>query len=156
MRKYLLITVSVAIALCLTANSVFAESASSAGPTNLLPNASFELAFGQANHKWTSRDPGFGSATNWTDMVNPLTIKLAATGQAPFVREEDDWSLANKKATVIEEVADAPDGTRAGAIFVSGTAGPPVSLPPKSHLPDMELYCHFACFHHVCSIPNSR
>jgi len=110
MRSHLLITLSLSIASCLTAltaNSVFAESARSAGPKNLLPNASFELALGQAKHKWTKRDPGYGSATNWTDMVNPLTIKLAATGQAP------------ETAPVIEEVAGAPDGNRAAAISVS-------------------------------------
>ena len=77
-------------------------------PKNLLPNASFELAFGQAKHGWVKYNPGYGSATNWTDMVNPLTITLAASGQDP------------ETFPVIEETSDSPDGRRAVAIPVSG------------------------------------
>ena len=71
---------------------------------NLLPNASFELDFGQAKHKWVKYNPGEGGPDNWTDVFNPLTIPLAATGQAPAAMP------------VIEEVADAPDGGRAAVI----------------------------------------
>ena len=42
-------------------------------PLNLLPNASFELPFGEE-----PRQP-----TNWADILNPLTINLAATDQQP-------------------------------------------------------------------------
>ncbi len=42
-------------------------------PGNLLPNASFELPFGEE-----PRQP-----TNWGDILNALTIKLAATNQQP-------------------------------------------------------------------------
>ncbi|HCN08543.1 MAG TPA: hypothetical protein DIT01_11475 [Lentisphaeria bacterium] len=71
---------------------------------NLLPNASFELDFGQAKHEWVKYNPGEGGPDNWTDVFNPLTIPLAATGQAPAAMP------------VIEEVADAPDGGRATVI----------------------------------------
>ena len=71
---------------------------------NLLPNASFELDFGQAKHEWVKYNPGEGGPDNWTDVFNPLTIPLAATGQAPAAMP------------VIEEVADAPDGGRAAVI----------------------------------------
>ena len=42
-------------------------------PHNLLPNASFELPFGEE-----PRQP-----TNWGNILNPLTLQLAATGQQP-------------------------------------------------------------------------
>ena len=73
-------------------------------PKNLLPNASFELTLGQEKHDWVKNNPGYGSATNWTDMVNPLTIKLASTNQLP------------ETMPVIESVDDAVNGSRAVAI----------------------------------------
>jgi len=76
----------------------------SAPSRNLLPNASFELPLGQEKHDWVKYNPGEGAPDNWTDLFNPLTLKLAATGQAP------------EKAPVIEEVAGAPDGGHAVAI----------------------------------------
>ncbi|MDP7398574.1 MAG: sialidase family protein [Lentisphaeria bacterium] len=78
---------------------------------NLLPNASFELDFGQAKHDWVKYNPGEGAADNWTDMFTPLTMKLAVTGQLPDA------------VPVIEAVDDAPDGARAAAIPVA--AGQP-------------------------------
>ena len=33
---------------------------------NLLPNASFELDFGQAKHEWVKYNPGEGAGDNWT------------------------------------------------------------------------------------------
>ena len=67
MSRRLWITWSLAITgcfTCLTGNPVFAESSSNAGPKNLLSNASFELALGQAKHDWNKYNPGYGSATN--------------------------------------------------------------------------------------------
>ena len=96
------------LATLLSFASTSAAAPSSAEPKNLLPNASFELAFGPAKHNWVKYNPGYGSATNWMDMVNPLTISLAASGQTP------------EMFPVIEETRDAPDGNRAVAISVSG------------------------------------
>ena len=82
-----------------------------AGPRNLLPNASFELDFGQ------------GLPSNWTDMLSPLTVKLTATGQAP------------QCPPVIEDSADAPEGRRVVRIPVGvGQPGHLVSpvVPLKS------------------------
>lgn len=81
---------------------------------NLLPNASFELDFGQAKHDWVKYDPGEGAADNWTDMFNPLTMPLAARQQVP-----EAWP-------VIEAAADAPDGGRAAVI--AAAAGRPGHL----------------------------
>ena len=64
---------------------IWAAAEAGVEPTNLLPNASFELPFGPEKHDWIRYNPGHGAPTNWTDMVNPLTVKLAATGQAPEV-----------------------------------------------------------------------
>ena len=97
---------------CLTGNSVFGESAHSAGPKNLLPNASFELPLGQEKHQWIARDPGYGSPTNWTDMVNPLTLQLVATGQVSI-------GPPSETDPVIEEVPGTPEGSRAVAVSVS-------------------------------------
>ena len=88
----------------LAGNLVYAESTSSAGTKNLLSNASFELALEQAKHDWIKNNPGCGSASNWTDMVNPLTIRLSATGQVPEVMP------------VIEKLAEAVDGNQTVAI----------------------------------------
>jgi len=55
-------------------------------PRNLLPNASFELDFGQAKHGWVRYNPGEGASDNWTDFLNPLTLQLAATGQVPRIK----------------------------------------------------------------------
>ena len=126
MSRHLWITLSLAsmvCLICLTGNSVVADSSSNSGPKNLLPNASFELALGQAKHDWNQYSPGYGSATNWTDMVNPLTIKLAGTDQVPEV------------LPVIEKVGDAPDGRCAVAISVSASqpghlTSPAVSMKP--------------------------
>ena len=98
-------------------------SKSSTQPRNLLPNASFELPFGQEKHAWTRYNPGEGAPDNWTDMFNPLTIQLHAAGQVPVA------------APVIQEVDGAPDGGRAVAIsFSEGKPGhltsPVVSLKP--------------------------
>jgi len=68
-------------------------SPAAAAPKNLLPNASFELAF------------GYGVPDNWFDMYNPLTMKLAATDQIPQSVPEDWWKG-------IEGAADAPDGPK--------------------------------------------
>src|SRR3989304_5522588 len=46
---------------------------------NLLPNASFELPLGQ------------GLPWNWLDMLNPLTMGLTATDQAPKGYPETWW-----------------------------------------------------------------
>ena len=107
--------------LYILGNSVAAKANSA--PKNLLPNASFELTLGQAKHDWVKNNPGYGSATNWTDMVNPLTIKLAATDQL----------LENMP--VIEPVDDAVNGSRAVAIPFSADqpghlTSPVVSLKP--------------------------
>ena len=50
---------------------------------NLLPNASFEIDFGQAKHDWVKYNPGEGAADNWTDMFTPLTAPLAKNDQVP-------------------------------------------------------------------------
>ncbi len=71
---------------------------------NLLPNASFELDFGQAKHDWVKYNPGEGAADNWTDMFTPLTAPLAKNKQVPQA-----WPT-------IEAAADAPDGGRAAVI----------------------------------------
>ncbi len=71
---------------------------------NLLPNASFELDFGQAKHEWVKYNPGEGAADNWTDMFTPLTAPLAKNGQVPQA-----WP-------VIVASADAPDAERAAVI----------------------------------------
>ena len=81
---------------------------------NLLPNASFELDFGQAKHDWIKYNPGEGAADNWTDMFTPLTAPLAKTGQVPQA-----WPT-------IEATADAPDGVRAAVI--SAAPGKPGHL----------------------------
>ena len=96
---------------------------SSAPPKNLLPNASFELPFGPEKHAWTRYNPGQGAPDNWTDMLTPLTIQLHATGQVP------------EPAPVIEDLAEAPDGSRGAAISIpEGQPGhltsPVVSLKP--------------------------
>ena len=78
-------------------------------PKNLLPNASFELDFGHPKHDWVHMNPGQGLSTNWTDMFTPLTMKLLATGQV-----SDPTPVEELPA--IEEVSDAPDGSRAVAI----------------------------------------
>ena len=71
---------------------------------NLLPNASFEIDFGQAKHDWVKYNPGEGAADNWTDMFTPLTAPLAKNDQVP-----QTWPT-------IEAAADAPDGVRAAVI----------------------------------------
>ena len=76
-------------------------------PGNLLPNASFELDFGQAKHGWTLYNPGEGASDNWTDFLNPLTLQLAATGQVPRVKPSTQ---------VVEE---APDGSRVAALVAA-------------------------------------
>ena len=78
---------------------------------NLLPNASFELDFGQAKHEWVKYNPGEGAGDNWTDMFNPLTMPIAARKQVPEV-----WPA-------IEPADDAPDGQRA-AVICSAAATP--------------------------------
>ena len=51
-------------------------------PKNLLPNASFELDFGE------------GLCTNWGDLQNELTLPLSLTGQQertpPYIEARDD------------------------------------------------------------------
>lgn len=42
-------------------------------PTNLLPNASFELPLGEYA----------GQTTNWADLLNPLTVSISSTRQQP-------------------------------------------------------------------------
>ena len=74
---------------------------------NLMPNASFELDFGQAKHDWVKYNPGEGAADNWTDMFNPFTMPLAARHQVP-----EAWP-------VIEAAAEAPDGQRAAVISMA-------------------------------------
>ena len=98
------------------------RSKSSAKSKNLLPNASFELPFGQEKHAWIKNNPGQGAPDNWTDMLNPFTIRLHAAGQVP-------------DAPVIEDVDDAPDGSRAVAIPIPENqpghlTSPVVSLKP--------------------------
>ena len=83
------------------------RSENTAGSGNLLPNASFELDFGQAKHDWVKYSPGEGAADNWTDMFNPFTMPLAARQQVP-----EAWP-------VIEAAADAPDGQRAAVISMA-------------------------------------
>ena len=58
---------------------------------NLLPNASFELPFGQ------------GLPWNWLDMFNPLTMKLVAIDQVPQGYPDNWWKG-------IEGGEDLPDG----------------------------------------------
>ena len=74
---------------------------------NLLPNASFELDFGQAKHGWIRYNPGEGASDNWTDFFNPLTLQLAATGQVPRVKP------------AIQAVGEAPDGSRVAVLVVA-------------------------------------
>ena len=115
MSRRLLNNLVLAIASCLVGfigNSPFVELASGADPKNLLPNASFELPLGQERHEWSARDPGYGSSTNWTDMVNPLTLQLVATEQVSI-------GPPSESDPVIEEVVGAPEGSRAVAIPVS-------------------------------------
>ena len=81
---------------------------------NLLPNASFELEFGQAKHAWVKYDPGEGAGDNWTDMFNSLTMPIAARKEVPEV-----WPA-------IEPAADAPDGQRVAVI--TAAAGKPGHL----------------------------
>ena len=71
---------------------------------NLLPNASFELDFGQAKHGWIRYNPGEGASDNWTDFLNPMTLQLAATGQVPRVKP------------AIQAVDGAPDGSRVAVL----------------------------------------
>jgi hypothetical protein len=78
---------------------------------NLLPNASFELDFGQAKHDWIKYNPGEGASDNWTDFFNPMTLKLAATDQVPKVKP------------AIQAMADAPDGSRI-AVLVAANGRP--------------------------------
>ena len=54
---------------------------------NLLPNASFELPLGEE-----PRQPG-----NWGDILNPLTINLAATNQQP-----GNWPPRRVEAEAVE------------------------------------------------------
>ena len=81
---------------------------------NLLPNASFELDFGQAKHGWIKYNPGEGASDNWTDFFNPLTLKLAATDQVPKVKP------------AIQAIADAPDGSR--VVVLVAAKGRPAHL----------------------------
>jgi len=74
------------------------------GPKNLLPNASFELDFGQAKHGWIRYNPGEGASDNWTDFLNPMTLHLAASGQVPRVKPE------------IRTVTEAPHGDRVAVL----------------------------------------
>jgi len=97
-------------------------------PKNLLPNASFELDFGHPKHDWVRLNPGQGLSTNWTDMLTPLTMKLVATGQVAKMTPVEELPT-------IEEVSDAPDGSRAVAIPIpEGKSGhltsPVVPLKP--------------------------
>ncbi len=78
---------------------------------NLLPNASFELDFGQARHEWVKYNPGEGAGDNWTDLFNPLTMPIAAGKQVPEARP------------AIEPAANAPDGQRA-AVITAAVAKP--------------------------------
>jgi len=75
--------------------------------TNLLPNASFELDFGQAKHGWTRYNPGEGAADNWTDFFNSMTLQLAATGQVPRTKP------------AIRAAAEAPDGSRVAVLVAA-------------------------------------
>ena len=54
---------------------------------NLLPNASFELPLGEE-----PRQPG-----NWGDILNPLTINLAASNQQP-----GNWPPRRVEAEAVE------------------------------------------------------
>ena len=75
---------------------------------NLLPNASFELDFGQPKHDWVKYNPGEGASDNWSDFLNPLTLKLAATNQVPRLKAE------------IRSVADAVEGSRVAVLNLAG------------------------------------
>ncbi len=81
---------------------------------NLLPNASFELDFGQATHDWIEYNPGEGAADNWNDFLHALTLKLAITNQVPKVKP------------AIRTVADATDGSRVAVLPL--TKGQPAHL----------------------------
>ena len=74
---------------------------------NLLPNASFELDFGQAKHDWIKYNPGEGASDNWTDFFNPMTLKLAATDQVP------------KDKPAIQTMVGAPDGSRVAVLVAA-------------------------------------
>ena len=69
-----------------------------AAAENVLPNASFEVGFGE------------GLQTHWADYQNALTIKLTSTGQLP------------KTWPAIEKRVDAPDGTHAVRLAVAPDA----------------------------------
>ena len=73
---------------------------------NLLPNASFELDFGQPKHDWGKYNPGEGASDNWSDFLNPLTLKLATTNQVPRLKPE------------IKSVADAIEGSRVAVLKI--------------------------------------
>ena len=76
-----------------------------ATPGNLLPNASFDLDFGD------------NLPTNWADAHTELTVKLQATDQAPKVTPRS------------EAVSDAVDGERAARIEMEESAGGAVGHP---------------------------
>ena len=72
--------------VCLGLMLYACEAAMAAPPKNLLPNASFELGWGE------------GMQTHWLDYQNALTIKLTAKGQLP------------KAWPGVKARPDAPDG----------------------------------------------
>ncbi len=78
---------------------------------NLLPNASFELSFGEQ------------IPTNWGDLQNVLTLKLTATGQVPKTPPE------------IERQAQTVDGEHVAAIPLERVdGGAPGATGPIGHL----------------------
>ena len=74
---------------------------------NLLPNASFELEFGDS------------LPTNWGDTHGELTVKLQATGQVP------------KATPRSEEAGDAVDGERVARIETEESDDGPVGQTAK-------------------------
>jgi len=73
-------------------------------PKNLLPNASFELGFGQ------------GWPNNWADMLNPLTIQLSAASRPSATSSWARLSAFLETAPMSEEAVDAPEGNRVARI----------------------------------------
>ena len=95
MRRHLFVAASVLVALSIGAKWV---SAADTELKNLLPNASFELDFGD------------GLQTHWADYQNALTLKLTATGQLP------------KTYPARAEQKDVPDGSHAVRLAVQPVA----------------------------------
>lgn len=130
--NFFLTTLALVVTLAMLLTSL--APGASAEPNNLLPNASFELGLGQ------------GLPTNWADLLNPLTIKLAATEQHPAT------------APAIEEAEDTVEGRLVARVsldpgeggFLGHLTSPAVAIEPgrayvlsayaRSNVPSAKLH----------------